>query len=382
MKVEIIGSTKPNFILEKQEAIKFSGKSAGICYMPENIDILFHEPEEKSMKRANNTLKNGHHSVFDHVTYNLSLSNIPKILAMILNNEGMYTTSEKSARYTKMEPSKEEKDLYEKWIEIYKKEILKKYPDLEEKRALKLAQENARYLISIFTPATTMEYTTSLRQINYIMTFLENYIKNEPDIPFNQKLKPVLQEFINQLSILKVDDLNANVKERTISLFEKREHAQEFGECYSVNYYGTFAEYAQAQRHRTLRYQLKIEENPDFYVPKIIRNNEELVKEWKQDISSLKELYPQGMLVKINERGTVEDFVLKCKERLCGAAQLEIALQTKEIMDLYLENVKTKNSSVYEYLKPYASGARCTFKGFKCESPCMWGAKGALNRDI
>ena len=53
---------------------------------------------------------------------------IPKILAMILNNEKIYNTSEKSARYTHMEPSEDEKALYEKWIEIYKTEISKKYP--------------------------------------------------------------------------------------------------------------------------------------------------------------------------------------------------------------------------------------------------------------
>jgi hypothetical protein len=46
------------------------------------------------------------------------------------------------------------------------------------------------------------------------------------------------------------------------------------------------------------------------------------------------------MLVKVNERGTVENFVLKCTERLCGAAQLEIMEQTVETMNKYLEAVK------------------------------------------
>ena len=35
------------------------------------------------------------------------------------------------------------------------------------------------------------------------------------------------------------------------------------------------------------------------------------------------------MLVQVNERGTIENFVLKCTERLCGAAQLEIMEQTQ-----------------------------------------------------
>ena len=62
-----------------------------------------------------------------------------------------------------------EQQLYEKWIKIYQNEIQKEYPQMKEKQVLKLAQENARYLISIFTPATSMEYTVSLRQLNYIL---------------------------------------------------------------------------------------------------------------------------------------------------------------------------------------------------------------------
>ena len=382
MEVKIIGSTKPGYQITKEEACLFSGKSAGICYMPDTIETLFNEPEEKTIKRANATLNRGHHSVFDHITINLALSNIPKILAMILNNEGMYTTSEKSARYTKMQASERESKLYEKWIVKFSNQIEKEYPQIEEKQRTKLAQENARYLISVFTPATIMEYTVSLRQLNYIANFFKNFIENEPDTEFNKMLKPFLAEFNSKIENLIIQNLNADVKQRKISLFASRNHKEEFGECYSCNYYGTFAYLAQAQRHRTLRYNMKIEENSKFYIPKIIENDEELKTEWLEDINSLKSLFPQGMLVKINERGTAEDFILKCKERLCGCAQLEIMLKSKEILDKYIENVKDTNEYVYEYLLPYQSGVRCTFKGWKCLSPCLWGAKNSLVRKI
>lgn len=171
MKIKVIASTKVGYELPKEEAVDFSGKSAGICYLPDTLETLFSEDKEKTQKRANGTLKSGHHSVFGHPTYNLSLEGIPKILAMILNNEKMYNTSEKSARYTKMQPSKEEKELYEKWIEIYKDCISQKYQKIDEKRVQKLAQENARYLISVFTPATVMEYTVNFGQLNYIVLF-------------------------------------------------------------------------------------------------------------------------------------------------------------------------------------------------------------------
>lgn len=383
MNVTVLASTKPGNILSKEDAIKFGGKSAGICYMPDDINSLFSEPEEKTIRRANMTLKSGHHSVFDHTTYNLALEGIPKILAMILNNEGMYTTSEKSARYTKMTPSKDEEKLYEKWIEIYKEEISKMYPNLDEKKVKKLAQENARYLISVFTPATTMEYTVSLRQLNYIVHWFEDFINNEPDTDFNIKLKKYLKEFNECVSDLIIPELNSSVKLRKISLFDDRPlRKEEFGENYCTTYKGTFAELAQAQRHRTLDYRIRVMDKAEYYVPKIIKANETLSREWIKDISSLENLYPQGMLIQINERGTVENFVLKCKERVCGCAQLEIMDQTFEVLNKYIENTKNMNEEVYNYLLPYTKGARCTYPGFKCTEPCIWGAKNSLDRKI
>ena len=382
MKIKILASTKIGYELSKKEALDFSGKSAGICYLPDSIETLFSESEEKTNKRTNRTLQSGHHSVFGHVNYSLSLEQIPKILAMILNNEKMYNTSEKSARYTKMEPNEQEKALYEKWIEKYIKVISEKYPAFDEKKVQKLAQENARYLISIFTPATVMEYTCNLGQLNYIMHFCENYIQDEnKNTNFEIKLKDVFKEFLKQMPDLKVEDLNADLKRREFSIFAKRQRKEEFGENYSVNYLASFAQLAQAQRHRTLSYEISFPDEPLYYIPKIIRNTA-LEKEWLDDIKSLEEYFPQGMLVKVNERGTVENFVLKCTERLCGAAQLEIMDQTKEIMNKYLNATKTSNPEVYAYLLKYSKGARCTFPGFKCTSPCIFGGKMAFDRII
>ena len=383
MKIKIIASTKIGYELPKEEAIDFSGKSAGICYLPDTMEKLFDESSEKTYKRASGTLKSGHHSVFGHPNYNLSLEGIPKILAIVLNNEKMYNTSEKSARYTKMIASDDEKVLYEKWIEKYKNVILEKYPEIEEKKALKLAQENARYLISVFTPATTMEYTTNFAQLNYIIHFCENFINdNTKNTQFDQKLKNVFKEFIQEMPDLKVEELNADMKKRKLSLFAQRENRkEEFGENYCTTYLATFSEFAQAQRHRTLSYEISLLDTPQFYVPPIIRGTQ-LEAEWLKDIESLQDNFPQGMLIKINERGTVENFVLKCTERLCGAAQLEIMEQTNKTMQKYLEQTKESNEEVYNYLLPYSKGARCTFPGWKCTTPCIFGAKGALKRSI
>ena len=385
MKIKVIASTKVGYVLSKEEAVDFSGKSAGICYLPDTVETLFAEPAEKTQRRANGNIKSGHHSVFGHPTYNLCFEGIPKILAMILNNEKMYNTSEKSARYTHMEPSPQEKELYEKWIQIFSEQISLNYPNFEEKRVKKLAQENARYLISVFTPATVMEYTVNFGQLNYIINWAKDFVAGNVEMAQNEtfkiKLKQCLEEFLQAMPDLEVEGLNSSLKKRSFSLFAKRKNRyEEFGENYSVNYLASFAQLAQAQRHRTLSYEMTLLDKPQYYVPPIIKNTK-LEEQWNRDISSLAEFYPQGMLVHVNERGTIENFVLKCTERLCGAAQLEIMEQTKEIMDRYLEAINEK-PELYNYLLPYSNGARCTFPGWKCNSPCIFGGKNAMNRIV
>lgn len=381
MEIKVIASTKVGYVMPKDEAVDFSGKSAGICYLPDTLETLFAEAPDKTQRRADGNIKSGHHSVFGHPTYNLSLEGIPKILAMILNNEKIYNTSEKSARYTHMEPSPQEKELYEKWIEIFKEQILIQYPKFEDKRALKLAQENARYLISVFTPATVMEYTVNFGQLNYIINWAKDYIKNAEENTFSIKLKETFKEFLAAMPDLEIEGLDSRNKNRNFSLFAKRKNRnEEFGENYSVTYLASFAQLAQAQRHRTLSYEITLLDEPKYYVPPIIAGTN-LEKEWLKDISSLKEFFPQGMLVQVNERGTIENFVLKCMERLCGFSQLEIMQETKNIMNKYLEATKDK-PELYQYLLPYSRGARCTFPGWKCDSPCVFGGYGAMIRNI
>lgn len=381
MEIKVIASTKVGYVMPKDEAVDFSGKSAGICYLPDTVETLFAEAPEKTQRRADGNIKSGHHSVFGHPTYNLCLEGIPKILAMILNNEKIYNTSEKSARYTHMEPSPQEKELYEKWIEIFKEQILTQYPKFEDKRALKLAQENARYLISVFTPATVMEYTVNFGQLNYIINWAKDYIKNAEENTFSIKLKETFKEFLAAMPDLEIEGLDSRNKNRNFSLFAQRKNRnEEFGENYSVTYLASFAQLAQAQRHRTLSYEITLLDEPKYYVPPIIAGTN-LEKEWLKDISSLKEFFPQGMLVQVNERGTIENFVLKCMERLCGFSQLEIMQETKNIMNKYLEATKDK-PELYQYLLPYSRGARCTFPGWKCDSPCVFGGYGAMIRNI
>ena len=43
MNIKIIGSTNVGYKLSKDEALKFAGKSAGICYLPDSIEKIIYE---------------------------------------------------------------------------------------------------------------------------------------------------------------------------------------------------------------------------------------------------------------------------------------------------------------------------------------------------
>lgn len=378
MNVKVIGSTKPNFILPKDEALLFSGRSAGICYLPNTADELFSEPVEKTQKRVAMNLKFGHHSVFGHIYYNLLIENAPKILAMILNNEKVYNTSEKSAKFTVMKMDEVETELYKKWVRIIERLILREYPKME-KNARKLAQENARYFVSVFTPATTMEYTVSLRQLSLIVNWAKDYIKNEEESPFSSRMKNVLEDFLDKLPAVVIPEINDEMKARKLSFFATRKREEHFGETYSVNYCGSLTYLAQAQRHRTLSYEMSFCRNPFYFIPTIVKRSDRLKWMWLEDMKLVAHNYPQSLMVDINERGTIEDFVLKCMERMCGAAQHETMKTTESILHRYMRNVRDI-PNLHDYLATYDVGARCNYPNWKCSSPCPFGKKEGTKR--
>lgn len=216
------------FDLDK--SLMLSGKLAGVCYSKEGYDNLKDEDKEKTKRRIDLTKNNGHHSVYDHIYMTLNIVGIPKILAMVINNEKEYTASEKSLRYTPVIASpdsifsEKEVKLYAKWMEIYKDKIKKKYGDVyDDKKIEKLAQENSRAIVTVFM-LTTLVYTVSLRQINYIVSYMKKYIdEHDSNDSFEAKLSKYMQEFIDAIEELGILDegLLKNEKNRSLSLFGK-----------------------------------------------------------------------------------------------------------------------------------------------------------------
>lgn len=410
-----------------------AGLMGSTCYMKDTFADLQQKGIKNILAIASTVETNGHHSTFGHSHLTLEITGIPKALAMVINNEKEYCTSEKSARYTIMneiEPT--QSALFEKWREILAREIGAKYGDarpfFDEKgvKVTKLAQENARYMISVFTP-TNMVYTTSFRQLNYLAHWLEEAANNPPN-EFYKQVKPQMQEFVqfvkdNNLYSPLIEDH----KDRKLSLFGEGILKDVLtSSVYALGYHASFACLAQLQRHRTIHYNIDefdfVHAPKKFYTPPILAGNPDLVAQWEEDIESVEDCYPQGMLVPIIEKGETSDFLLKAKERVCVCAQKEIrdltsstclrfahalqddsrtalfeSLSNSHKASIWLGGIKESEELRYqavakqqisdqlekkaEEFEKLSRGARCT-AGYKCASPCKFPDGVSLNSEV
>ena len=154
MKTKILQNffLKEDGTFDLENALLFSGRIAGVCYDKEGFEHLEKEDISNTQKRINNTLENDHHSVYDHIMINFNIVGIPKILAMVLNNEHQYTTSEKSARYTDVTYkngsilTEREVTLYNKWNERFK-ELIKENKTNDD--LIKILQKSGILIISL-----------------------------------------------------------------------------------------------------------------------------------------------------------------------------------------------------------------------------------------
>lgn len=374
-----------------------SGLCANVCYSDGyDKDTLKNKMKdiESNKSRFDRVIKTGHHSIADHASVSVYLGNISKMLAMLLNSLEYYSTSERSARYTDISKTVSgiEFNLYNKWKVIIESLIAEKHHEIDEKRRVKLAQENARYFISVFNKTTSMIYTTTYRQWSYIMQWCDKFTNEFGDVNtyFIRSLCDELSELSRNIRLLGIGIYDIeDIKDRSFEFLTNFNTGSTVdspsfvNDLYKVKYKASLACLAQAQRHRTLQYFTTFDgKAKSFYIPPILP--EDLVFEWLDDMNKVSDLVPQGTLVDIIEMGTVENFLLKCKERLCGRAQLEVAKSTEEILKVFknsnLKNPKLK-SKVNNAFRGDRPKAKCELLG-KCNEPCEFKADFALCRDI
>ena len=428
-KVKLIGktveTTDNEHILE--ETLTFSGKAAGICYMPDDYFEEGIQNIDKANKRANNNIHSGHSSVFEHEHVNLII-HTSKMMAMTLNSLNLYSTSEKSGRYTVMKPETElEENLYTKWTEIFKNLISSYYTgDLAytEKETEKLARENARYMLSVFVP-TVFEYTVPFNRAVLTCIWLHELADkiNNPDFQrrypniffYNRMAKEAVELADDIAETLKLGEYDNTLhrysnfplvdnKKIGITFFNDFnkyskdyyhednlwEHNQYCGWVYDTQYLASLATIACAERHRTLHFKIQStftgnhDDEFDCYIPKIIRNTP-FELEWIADFKSLvkKEILPLATLFYVEETGRVEDFIAKCKERCCARAQLEINDITNDTILAFYYGLEESNAdatvkqminSMIEFApgKDMTVRPRCKFPDFTCSEGCKY----------
>ncbi len=384
MNIAVVASTKANHNLSLNQALAIAGQNAAVCYMKGTHADNMREPEEASIARALKAVKDGHHSIFDHIKYSFDMIKFPKILAMILNNQKIYDSSEKSARYTQMKDdvSDVERALYDKWLQIFKNRIFSIDPKIDEQKIIKLAQENARYLTSVFTP-TELVHTLSIRQINYLRHRVKIFVSARYVNDFIESIKPYMQEFLRLTDFLHIEGLNDG-KGCRLAFFDYDEHRdEEFGQSYCIKYSGSWTQIAQGQRHRTTDIRVNfinssLPSNLRHYLPPMLAGTpyEDL---WYIAMDSVDHLHPQGGLVSVVERGKHEDFILKSQERLCYCAQAEIANQTWLNLQRYLEETARNGSNVYDKLEPFDYDLRCAAQ-YECATKCQHYKKDQRSR--
>lgn len=475
MKCTVIGVTSEvEGISEEQlEGLKiFSGKNAGICYQREGYFGTSVSDPAKAKDRFPKIAGTNHHSIADHVRVEVLFEGISKMLAIVLNSLQDYSTSEKSGRFTVMTGNSErECELYDKWKDIYESRVLKYYPDFNdsfltkklsdklkelfgeeteipairnnelaevnsfeiisifddikksnELPSKKIAQENARYVLSVFTRSTTMGYSTSLRQWNYIYDWcvrymkaytydtslgllyygtdvkasyfekelyddfesLSLYIKENLYVPELRDSKNRCFEFLTNLSgdsshpMSMYDIVEPNPIDGSLARESKDD---KLDITYQVSYPASFVHIAQAERHRTLKYFMRF--NPLagshlYFIPPLITEDSDLVNEWLDDLQSVADLIPQATMINVIETGHISDFILKCEERCCGRAQLEIMTQTETTAMRFIEHCKNHYTS--EVLQTYVDkitnykgcvATKCMMLG-SCKEPCRY----------
>ena len=309
----------------------FSGIMAGICYMKDDYDTLAAN-STSALKRFEGTVSSGHHSVGEHYSYTLVFEGASKAFAMLLNGTQVYATSEKSGRYTVMSA---DNILYNKWRDIF----------IELLGDEKLANENARMILSVFHKGTTFAFTATLTRWNYIMNWCDRFIENSKGSKFCSKLVEEVDELrkyiagVMNVGITDSKDLCFDVflngvpkTNHIASLSAIKPGFCKAGLSYTVAYEMSFVAAAQAERHRTTRYHMIVpEEGEKYYTPECLRGTA-YEKQWIEDLKTVE--YPQALMITVIEQSTLDRFILKCKERLCGAAQPEVREATLKVLSL------------------------------------------------
>lgn len=485
MNLTVIGmTTETDGISQAQmEDLKtYCGKNAGISQLREGFFGTAVSDPEKALPRFRNTVRMGHMSIADHAWVEVLFENASRMMAMIMNSLQYYNTTEKSGRYTEMTGNTpEQRALYDKWNEKFRKRIMEIHPDYNDafiERQLRSmhtdsaievkngrvftynsavtpspkmditesediqkslntilsnprlpvntrSQENARYILSIFTKSTTFGYTTTLAQWNYIYDWCERYVnqfrtvRDDTESPGcslvrileNDTVRPAtmfeanVYDDLEDLRVylkenLYVEDLRDHKKrgfDMLTDIFDENHFMKDYDhECdenirfaYTTDYETSLIVLSHLHRHKTLKYYMDLDvSNAGFYVPVFIKGTPD-EKEWLDDMESVREQIPTGMLVHVIETGTLDNFALKTSERFCGCAMLETMLNVKSVAEKFVKLYESGHATwleknvIEKFYDPKWGKLRTKATITDgCHEGCYFGCEHALDRIV
>jgi len=327
------------------------GKYASICYSSKNFDEFINEPSEESVKRADNLLRDGHHSPFDQIYFTFYVDQATKITLMALNGGNFYATEEGSDRYRPMKLSNNEQQDFDFLTELYKNKIKEITPNpckYIEKTLNKKAIENARYCMPTDMQYKNMFYTVSLRELNYLYNWAKSF-KLENYDPICKYMVEDLKDFTTSLEKLGcVDTRLKDPFNRGFRFFKNKttNPVEEFGYNYCMKYVCSIACGAQLERHKFNECHFALPKNTDdleFYIPNFIVKDLRKKQEVESIYEKYRNRYPQGSLGTMTETGNIDKILRVLYERDCGMAQYETNDVMQKNVTKYINGLEANN---------------------------------------
>jgi len=391
MKITLIQHSQAEIPFEGSESAApfvLGAKIMATCVSNTPVETMMTEPMSKTLARQEDTLIKRHHSGYDFETVALAIEDVSKIFCMYLNNLHVYCTEETSGRHKDLVLPAKEKAVFDYFYDKVYNDLIEKNPDVEgHKSAMRkirqIARENARYVTGL-DAKTNICYGVSLRQLNYICGWAEEFLDKKDLNVYEQLVYEDMAEFvdkINELEINGVKVINETLKHdpygREFNLFSNFDTKPEYyGAAYEVYYQSSATAFAQLQRHRSINYKI---DNPDkqkeirYYVPDHINAIDGLAQEWVERIDSLHNV-PQARLLNVQETGNYEAIVARLKERACNLAQEETRKISCEVAHRVFVGMAGYDALLSQELSNrYLNKNRCFFDDYdrcKCDSPC------------
>lgn len=339
VEVKIVGQTNIHGenSFEKNDAYEIAGAAASVCYdQNANSDIAKYLSESaiSKQKRGQSMVNVGHGSPLEHFCISFVLKNVSKVQSIIMNNQRVYSLSERSFRYTMPD---EMPVLYTKWFDIFTHIGIPK----------KKAQENARYMISMFNRNSLGYYTMNIRQINVLLRMLEDFFEDNSFLYDDNSVFEYLvyEEALDLYNALKVFDMKLKKsKYQKLNLYTTSFKADcIFDESYISNSKATPVALAQLQRHRTLSYSFSYNEQKgnEYYIPSFL--NSELTKLWISDAENA--YYPNCIIFDLKESGNIYDFMMKYDLRKGANVQEETRDNVNFVRDKLISLSKCESVS-------------------------------------